>query len=42
LCYLKLDKKEIAQKQLKAIIDKNGYFATDARAILRKTRFSIN
>ena len=42
LCYLKLDKKEIAQKQLKAIIDKNGYYATDARAILRKTRFSIN
>lgn len=39
LCYLKLEQKESAQKQLTAIVNKNGYYASDAKAILRKVRF---
>lgn len=38
LCYLKLNQKEVAREQLTAIIRKNGFYAVDAKAILRKTR----
>lgn len=41
LCYFKLDDKESARKQLLAIVNRNGYFANDAKAVLRKTRFSL-
>lgn len=39
LCYLRTDQKEVAQKHLSAIIDRNGFYAKDAKAVLRKTRF---
>jgi tetratricopeptide (TPR) repeat protein len=39
LCYLKLEQKEAAQKHLLAIINRKGYYADDAKAVLRKTRF---
>jgi hypothetical protein len=39
LCYLKLEQKDAAQKHLLAIINRKGYYAEDAKAILRKTRF---
>ena len=39
LCYLKLEQKEAARKHLLAITNRNGYYAKDAKAILRKTRF---
>ncbi len=39
LCYLKLERKDMAKEQLLAIINRNGYYAGDAKAILRKTRF---
>src|SRR5690606_10425658 len=35
LCYLKLEQKESAQNQLLAIINKKGYYANDAKAVLR-------
>ncbi len=41
LCYIKLDEKEEARKQLMAIINRQGYYASDAKTILRKTRFSF-
>ena len=39
LCYLKLERKDIAKEQLVAIINRNGYYANDAKAILKRTRF---
>ena len=41
LCYVKLGKKDSAREQLLAIINRNGYYATDAKAVLRKHRFSF-
>ena len=41
LCYLKIGEKESARKQLSAIIDRNGYYAGNAKAVIRKTRFSL-
>lgn len=39
LCYIKLERKDAAKEHLLAIVNRNGYFAKDAKAILRKTRF---
>jgi tetratricopeptide (TPR) repeat protein len=39
LCYLKLERKDLAKDQLHAIINRNGYYANDAKAILKRTRF---
>ncbi len=39
LCYLKLERKELAKEQLNAIINRNGYYANNAKAILKRTRF---
>lgn len=41
LCYVKLGKKDSAREQLLAIINRNGYYASDAKAVLRKNRFSF-
>ncbi len=41
LCYIKLGEKDDARKQLNAIINRNGYYATDAKTVLRKTRHLI-
>lgn len=41
LITLKMGEKYEAKKQLQAIIDKNGFYANEARAVLRKTRFSF-
>jgi hypothetical protein len=41
LCYVKLGKKDSAREQLLAIINRNGYYAADAKAVLRKNRFSF-
>ena len=41
LCYLKLDKKEKASQNLEAIVNKNGYYAKDAKDILKRLKFSI-
>jgi hypothetical protein len=39
LCYLKLERKDLAKEQLLAIINRNGYYANNAKAILKRTRF---
>ena len=41
LCYLKLGNNETAKRQLVGIINRNSYFASDAKAVLRKNRFSF-
>jgi tetratricopeptide (TPR) repeat protein len=41
LCYLKLEKKEVAREQLTAIMDKNGFYKNDAKAIIRKMKYSL-
>ncbi|HDR50260.1 MAG TPA: hypothetical protein ENN90_01370 [Mariniphaga anaerophila] len=41
LCYLKLGKKDVAREQLVAIMDKNGFYKNDAKAIIRKMKFSM-
>ena len=41
LCYLKLGEKEKAKQQLVSIINRKSYYANDAKAVLRKTRYSL-
>lgn len=41
LCYIKLGEKDKAKKQLLAIIDRKGFYEQDAKAVLRKIRYSI-
>jgi tetratricopeptide (TPR) repeat protein len=41
LCYFKLGKTEEARAQLTAIINRKGYFASDARAVLRKSKYTF-
>ncbi len=41
LCFIKLGNKEEARTQLLAIINRNGFYAVDAKAVLRKTRYSL-
>lgn len=41
LCYVKLGNKEKAKEQLSAIINRNGYYKNDAKAVLRRLKFSI-
>ena len=41
LCYLRLDQKQEAKNELMAVIDRKGYYEKDARAIIRKMKFSI-
>ncbi len=41
LCYIKLGNKEDAKTQLLAIINRNGFYAADAKSVLRKTRYSL-
>ncbi len=41
LCYFKLGKTEEARTQLTAIINRKGYFASDARVVLRKSKYTF-
>ncbi len=41
LCYLKTGDKWVARQQLLAVINRKGYFADDAKAILRRLRYSL-
>ena len=41
LCYLKLGNKEMAKSQLEAIIDRNSFYKKDAKAILKRMRYSF-
>jgi tetratricopeptide (TPR) repeat protein len=41
LCYFKLGETVEAKNQLMAIINRNGYFARDARAVLRKSKYTF-
>jgi len=41
LCYFKLGNTEEARTQLTAIINRKGYFAGDARAVLRKSKYTF-
>ncbi len=41
LCYLRLNKKSEAKKELLAVIDRKGYYENDAKAIIRKLKYSI-
>jgi tetratricopeptide (TPR) repeat protein len=41
LCYIKMGETEEARNQLLAIISHNGYYAGDAKAVLRKNRYSF-
>jgi tetratricopeptide (TPR) repeat protein len=40
LCYIKLGKKEKAKQELLAVIKRNGLFENDAKAVLRKLKYS--
>jgi tetratricopeptide (TPR) repeat protein len=40
-CYIKLEEWDTAKEQLLAIIERKGYYADDASAILRKLRYSL-
>jgi len=42
LCYLKMNDIKKAREQLLFIIERKGYFANDAKAVLRKIRYSFN
>ncbi len=41
LCYLKLESHDKAKEQLLAIIERKGFYAQDAKAVLRRLRFSF-
>jgi len=41
LCYLKLDQKQEAKKELLAVIERKGHYEQDAKAIIRKMKYSI-
>jgi hypothetical protein len=41
LCYVKLGEIEKANEQLNAIINKNGFYKKDAKAVLRKIKYSL-
>lgn len=41
LCYLKLEQKNHARNQLMAVVNRKGFYSNDAKAILRKTKFSF-
>ncbi|MGM0620282.1 MAG: tetratricopeptide repeat protein [Bacteroidota bacterium] len=41
LCYIKLDSKEKAKEQLLAIIDRKGFYENDAKAVLRRLKYSF-
>jgi anti-sigma factor RsiW len=41
LCYLKMNEKAEAKQELLAVIDRKGHYEKDAKAILRKLRYSF-
>jgi hypothetical protein len=41
LCYIKTGNKEKAKQELLTVVDRKGYFERDAKAILRRLRFSL-
>ncbi|QIA08446.1 tetratricopeptide repeat protein [Draconibacterium halophilum] len=41
LCYLKMNKRTEAKNELLAVIDRKGHYEKDAKAILRKLRYSF-
>lgn len=41
LCYMKLGNKLQAKKELLAVINRNGYFKQDAKAVLRRLKFLL-
>ncbi len=41
LCYIKLGQKEQAKQELLAVIDRKGLYENDAKAVLRKLRYSL-
>jgi hypothetical protein len=41
LCYLKMNKRAEAKKELLAVIDRRGHYQKDAKAILRKLKYSF-
>ncbi len=40
LCYLKLNQKQDAKNELMAVIERKGYYEKDAKAIIRKLKYS--
>lgn len=41
LCYLKQNKKQDAKRELLAVIDRKGHYEKDAKAIIRKLKYSL-
>jgi anti-sigma factor RsiW len=41
LCYIKLGDKAKAKQELLAVIDRNGHYKQDARAVLRRIKYSV-
>ncbi len=41
LCYLTLGQKELAKEELLAVIERKGHFENDAKAVLRKLRYTF-
>ena len=42
LCYIKMNDIKKAREQLLFIVEKKGYYANDAKAVLRKMKYSFN
>lgn len=42
LCYLKLNQKAEAKKELLAVIERRGHYENDAKAIIRRLKYSFN
>jgi lipopolysaccharide biosynthesis regulator YciM len=41
LCYLKINNKADAKQELLAVIDRKGHYENNAKAILRRLRYSF-
>ena len=42
LCYIKMNDTGKAKEQLLRIVERKGYYANDAKAVLRKMRYTFN
>ena len=41
LCLVKVGKNDLAKQQMQAVINRNGYYKGDAKAVLRKLKYSV-
>ena len=41
LCYMKSGKKDLAKTELLAIVNRNGFYKNDAKAVLRRLKVTL-